>query len=61
MATSDKVLTIKIRQKDFADKKECVFSRFLKYGKFEFQKDIHFRTQPGPVAKNATPRPLAGN
>ena len=25
-------------------------------GKFECQKDIHFiKTQPGPVAKNATP------
>ena len=34
---------------------------FLKYGKFECQKDIHFKIQPGPAAKNATPRPLAGN
>ena len=34
---------------------------FLKLGKFEFQKDIHFKTQPGPVAKNATPRPPFGN
>ena len=25
------------------------------------QKDIHFKTQPGPVAKNATPRSPAGN
>ena len=25
--------------------------------KYECQKDIHFKTQPGPVAKNATPRP----
>ena len=25
------------------------------------QKDIHFKTQPRPVAKNATPRPPAGN
>ena len=25
------------------------------------QKDIHFKTQTGPVAKNATPRPPAGN
>ena len=23
--------------------------------------DIHFKTQPAPVAKNATPRPPAGN
>ena len=28
---------------------------------FECQEDTHFKTQPGPVAKNATPRPLAGN
>ena len=25
--------------------------------KFECRKDIHYKTQPGPVAKNATPRP----
>ena len=24
-------------------------------GKFECQKDIHLKTQPGPVAKNSTP------
>ena len=24
-------------------------------------RDIHFKTQKGPVAKNATPRPPAGN
>ena len=29
--------------------------------KFECREDIHFKTQPGPVAKNATPRPPAGN
>ena len=28
---------------------------------FECQKDIHFKTQPGQVAKNATPRPPVGN
>ena len=27
------------------------------YSKFECRKDIHYKTQPGPVAKNATPRP----
>ena len=27
---------------------------------FECQKDIHFKTQPGQVAKNATPRPRQG-
>ena len=30
-------------------------------GKVECQKDIHFKTQPGQVAKNATPRRPAGN
>ena len=30
-------------------------------GKFECQKDMHFNTQLGPVAKNATPRLSAGN
>ena len=30
-------------------------------GNFECQEDIHFKTQSGPVAKNATPRPPAGN
>ena len=34
---------------------------FLKLGKFECQKDIHFKTQPGLVAKNATPRLPTGN
>ena len=29
--------------------------------KFECRKDIHFETQLRPVAKNATPRPPAGN
>ena len=33
----------------------------LKQGKFECQKDIRFKTQPGPIAKNATRRPPAGN
>ena len=33
---------------------------FLKQGKLECQKDIHYKTQQGPVAKNATPRPPAG-
>ena len=28
-----------------------------KYGKFKCHKHIHFKTQHGPVAKNATPRP----
>ena len=28
--------------------------------KFECREDIHFKTQPGPVAKNATPRPPEG-
>ena len=32
----------------------------MKKGKFECQKDIHFNTELGPVAKNATPRPPAG-
>ena len=27
--------------------------------KFECREDIHFKTQPGPVAKNATPLELA--
>ena len=27
------------------------------YRKFECRKDIHYKTQQGPVAKNATPRP----
>ena len=35
-------------------------NKFFK-GNFECQKDIHFKTQPGPVAKNATSRPPAGN
>ena len=26
----------------------------VRCSKFECRKDIHFRTQPGPVAKNAT-------
>ena len=34
---------------------------YRQYGKFECQKDIHFKTKPRPVAKNATPRPPAGN
>ena len=38
MAISDKVLTIKIRPKDFVDKKECVFSRFLSKVNFCFRK-----------------------
>ena len=38
---------------------ECLV--LLKQGKVECQKDVHFKTQPGPVAKNATPRPPAGN
>ena len=29
--------------------------------KFEYREDIHFKTQPRPVAKNVTPRLLAGN
>ena len=31
----------------------CQQIDFLKQGKFECQKDMHFKTQPGPVAKNA--------
>ena len=27
----------------------------VKCSKFEFREDIHCKTQPGPVAKNATP------
>ena len=30
-------------------------------GKFECRKDIHFKTQPEPVARNVTPRTPAGN
>ena len=39
----------------------CQQIDFLKQGKLEGQKDIHFKTQPGQVAKNATPRPPAGD
>ena len=35
--------------------------RFIELGKLERPKDIYFKTQAGPVAKNATPRPPAGN
>ena len=49
--------------------KRCILTRrkcykaILKiiFGKFECQKDIHFKTQAGPVAKNRTPRPPTGN
>ena len=30
------------------------------FSKFECSEDIHFKTQPGPVAKNTTPRPPDG-
>ena len=33
----------------------------VRCSKFECHEDIHFKTQPGPVVKNATPRPPAGN
>ena len=33
----------------------------VRCGKFKCHEDIHFETQPGPVVKNATSRPLAGN
>ena len=33
----------------------------VRCSKFECLEDIHFKTQPGPAAKNATPRPPAGN
>ena len=40
----------------------CQHIDFLKWdSKLKYQKDIHFKTQPGPVAKNATPKPLAGS
>ena len=41
----------------------CLIAEIFKLmcSKFECREDIHFRTQPGPVAKNATPRPPAGN
>ena len=31
-----------------------------KCSKFECREDVHFKTQPEPVAKNATPRPPDG-
>ena len=31
----------------------------VRCSKLEFREDIHFKTQPGLVAKNATPRPPA--
>ena len=39
----------------------CQQIDYLKQDKLECQKDIHFKTQPGPVAKNETPRLPAGN
>ena len=29
----------------------------VRCSKFECREEIHFKTQPGPVAKNATPSP----
>ena len=36
---------------------------YILVSEFECQKHVYFKTQfqPGPVAKNATPRPPAGN
>ena len=33
----------------------------VRCSKFECREDIHFKTQSGPVAKNATPRPPTEN
>ena len=46
----------------FLDKPTTVYRLpVYKVRKILCQKDIHFKTQPEPVAKNATPRTLAGN
>ena len=37
------------------------FQIYIYIYEMKCREDIHFKTQPGPVAKNAAPRPPAGN
>ena len=55
---SDQIMHLQYKQTVYM---YCIYIDWCFKGKFECQKDIYFKTQPGPVAKNATRSLLAGN